>query len=325
MTSTTDAPGENQTLYVVKENGNITITATPEPGNSWPMGYPTWKVNGTAAGTAGSAIYSQSTNAAGTYMVSANCGTSTKTIKVIVWEVISETVATSPSNRKRKTIGVGEEVNLSTNPAILVTWSISGGGSVFPASGITTKFTAGDRTATSVIKATVSSSELATSFSVIEPSGVVILREPGTGIFHIQGTPSVGFNGRPYITPANVSFSKILIQEGSVNAVTTGYFAYQNGDNHPVGEWISLTSTVTASGTKVNGVDTIQGGSDNHKPYINGGFTWAIPWSFKVGTGVAKVFATVNHVKTVDDTGKMTISKGGTSVSAALDDPTSNY
>ena len=37
--------------------------------------------------------------------------------------------------------------------------------------------------------------------------------------------------------------------------------------------------------------------------HINGGFTWAIPWSFKVGTGVAKVFATVNHVKTVDDTG----------------------
>lgn len=89
VTSTTDSPGENQTLYVAKENGNITITATPEPGSSWPTGYPTWKVNGTAAGTAGSATYSLSAITAGEYTVLAICGTSTKSINITVIEVAS--------------------------------------------------------------------------------------------------------------------------------------------------------------------------------------------------------------------------------------------
>ena len=87
--SITDSPGENQTLYVAKENGNITITATPEPGSSWPTGYPIWKVNGTAADAAGSNTYSISTATTGEYTVSAICGTSTKSIIITVIEVAS--------------------------------------------------------------------------------------------------------------------------------------------------------------------------------------------------------------------------------------------
>ena len=81
----------------------------------------------------------------------------------------------------------------------------------------------------------------------------------------------------------------------------------------------------TGKGSKVDGVDTIQGTSDNHTPYEDGSFTWAIPWYFKVGTGSEKQFATINHVKTIDATGKLTISKGGTTKSSELNDPTSNY
>jgi hypothetical protein len=43
------------------------------------------------------------------------------------------------------------------------------------------------------------------------------------------------------------------------------------------------------------------------------------------GWGAGKVFKIVPHVKTIDATGKMTISKGGTTKSAELNDPNSNY
>ena len=144
-------------------------------------------------------------------------------------------------------------------------------------------------------------------------------------MWHIQGVPTVGFKGRAYETPADVSFYNIETQEGSCNAVATGYFAYQNGLNHAQSPWVTVGDVVAGKGSKEDAIDTIQGGSDNHTPYVAGTFTWAIPWSFRVGTGSPKVFATLNHVKTIDATGKLTISKGGTTKSAQLNDPTSNY
>ena len=152
-----NASGEVQTLYIPvgKATDTITITATPEPGKNWPAGYPTWKVNNLSSGTAGSSTFSLSAAIAGEYTIAATCGTSTKTMKITVWEIKSETIATSPADRTRKKIGIGEEVMLFTNPAISAEWCVTEGGTITSITGKYTKFTAIKKASTSKINAKI--------------------------------------------------------------------------------------------------------------------------------------------------------------------------
>ena len=244
--------------------------------------------------------------------------------EVVKLETITD--ATIPSDRTRRKLGVGERVTLTLKGADnSVAWSLIGPGSIDPTSGYSIRFTAYERASGASVTATYKGKTFPANFTVIEPSGAIIEQEPGTGVWHIQGEPSVGFIGRAYELPADVSFYNIETQEGSVNAVATGYFAYQNGLNHEQGPWVTVGDVVPGKGSRENFVDQIQGVSNNHTPYEAGTFTWAIPWSFRVGSGTPKVFAIINQIKTIDATGKLTISKGGTTKSAELNDPTSNY
>lgn len=96
ITSTTDSPGENQTLYVPKvpSGSNITITATPEPGSAWPNNYPVWQG---ATGNGSTATFTPSS--AGETIITATCGTSVKAIKIIVVDVSAQSIdASTPSN-----------------------------------------------------------------------------------------------------------------------------------------------------------------------------------------------------------------------------------
>ncbi len=220
VTSTTASPGTAQTIYI-PVGESVTVTATPTPA-TWPSGYPTWKVNGTSAGTAGSATYELSPDTAGTYTVSATCGTSTKAIKVVVWEVISETVATFPADRTRKTIGIGEEVNLSTNPSMSVAWSVVGGGSISSATGVSTVFTASKSPTSSTVKATMGTYNNTLLFTVIAPTGfdVSIQSSPGLGTL---GNNQIGqrtlYNVE--VVPASVSFYSVEFREFFTNTTWT--------------------------------------------------------------------------------------------------------
>ncbi len=239
----------------------------------------------------------------------------------------SETVATSPANRARTKIGVGEEVVVTVSPAESVTWSVAGGGTVSPASGTQTTFTAGERASTSVVKARrADGCECTITFTVIEPSGATIDRAPGTGIHHVHGTPSAGFRGQPFIQPDDVSFENIEIREGSVAGVGTGHFSSVHGRVHPVGSWVTVGSVVAGKGSRVDGIDTIRGVIPGPgPPFVPGTFDWPIPWEFRVAGGAGKAFATLTHHMSIDAAGTFTISKGGTSVTAALNDPTSSF
>jgi len=179
-----------------------------------------------------------------------------------------------------------------------------------------------------VIEAKVKGGVIETyEIEIIEPNGVMIEQEPGTEIFHMQGFASCGFEARAYLLPNDVSFKKLNIKEGSAKAAISGYFFYQtdNGDVHPETNWLEFGSAVPGKGTKDGAFDIIHAGSDNHTPYIDGKFTWEIPWLFKGEGGKEVKFATVSHVKEIDSTGRVTISKGGASVSAGLNDPTTDY
>ena len=150
VTSTTDTPSGNETIYVPKGNSNstitITITATPEPGSSWPNGYPTWKLNGASVGPPGSETYSLSTAIPGSYTVSASCGTTAKAINVIIVEVSSitghgksssrsnlpnnwadsEIIYAQPKSVINLTMSLDPEVTPDDNLKTAINWSISG-------------------------------------------------------------------------------------------------------------------------------------------------------------------------------------------------------
>ncbi len=250
----------------------------------------------------------------------------------VAW-LTSETVATLPTDRKRMKLGVGKEVTLTVKPASVpnVTWQLTGTtgtSAVSPASGITTRLTAGDRACTPTAEASTSGNTLSIAFNVVEPDGAVIEQRPGSGIWHVQGTPSAGFQGSPYISPFDVSFTAIQVREGAANGTGTGYYSFKNGNPHPDGAWESVVQGTAARPSKWDVFDTIGSGSFPGRPIAAGVFEWPIPWLFRVGAGGAeKEFTTMTHHQEADAAGTVTIRKGngGFSTTKALNDPSSNY
>jgi hypothetical protein len=94
--------------------------------------------------------------------------------------ITSQTVATSPANRARTRIAVGEEVELTVSPDP-ATWAITGGtGTLTPNSGSVAKvtFTADDAAGSVTIKATAPSGDASITFTVVAPSGWTMVRKP---------------------------------------------------------------------------------------------------------------------------------------------------
>lgn len=244
--------------------------------------------------------------------------------EVVKLETITD--ATIPVDRTRKKLGVGEKVTLTLEGATgsQVTWSLTGDGSIYPSSGSSTKFTAHERASGASVTAAYKGKTYTANFSVVEPSGIEMEREPGTTNWHINGTASAGFKGRAYITPNDVSFINIEMREQSCVGIGNGFYSDLNGAIHPIGDWGKVIAGTETKPNKDDFVDTVQSDS-REPPFSYGTFTWPIPWEFRVGSGNAKVFKTVTHYQEADDTGKITISKGGFSVSKNADDPTSGY
>lgn len=124
-----------------------------------------------------------------------------------------------------------------------------------------------------------------------------------------------------YITPNDVNFEKITVQEDSVGAQCTGYFDHESALMHPpTGSWVTLTSHVAGKGTKMSGVDTVTGVTDspNHSAsYSNGTFLWQIPWKY-YSNGDKGVFKTVDQRRTLTVSGSnatLSLEKAGATVS----------
>ena len=231
------------------------------------------------------------------------------------------------AGRNRARVGVGEtgSVKITVKKGADtpdLEWNLLGN-----ATGTAQSWTAGDRYGSFTICAKDKKGGCTTCMSVfvVEPSRVVIEREPGTGILHLKGYASCGFKGRPYLTPADVSFFSVQVREQEAEADAKLYFKYQDGQRHPLGSWVGISEVIPGKGSKVGGVDTINGSSDNHTPYEFGTYLWPIPWEFRVGGGAEKEFTTVNHYKTIDAAGTVTITKGGHSETCGLNDSSSNY
>src|SRR5688572_21583548 len=101
--------------------------------------------------------------------------------------ITSETKATSPANRARTTIGIGEDVDLTVSPGP-GTWTItSGKGSLSSPSGTTVTYTAPDRASTVTIQASGPGCTCSITVKVIEPTG--LLFEKASSFRHTNGRP----------------------------------------------------------------------------------------------------------------------------------------
>jgi hypothetical protein len=267
------------------------------------------------------------------------------------------------AGRSMTKFGVGERVDLgfTTLPAQTaasfggLNWAVkSGPGTVAnnPGNLGTARLTMGDTSGAVVLELRTVGAQpivkLTKTLWVVEPTGAVMTREPNTGIYHQTGVASAGFYGWIWLRPVEVSFYRCEFREGSATPRATGSMALTiattaptadakgqkaavtselsslKGARHPVmGSWISITTGHSVNGSRMNGHDNVNSASFN-PPFAAGTFDWDIPWLFRViGSQKEKIFFTATHSEVVDNFGRMTISKAGTTISCNAADPTS--
>jgi len=130
--------------------------------------------------------------------------------------VTSRTVAATPSNRTRTTVGIGEDVTLTTSPSTAATWAVTGAGSLASAAGNTTTFTASQTPGTATVTSTSGAETKTTRFNVIAPNGMTS---------KVTSNPALGTAGPPNnqigahtvfectVLPVSVSFDKAQFRE----------------------------------------------------------------------------------------------------------------
>lgn len=223
------------------------------------------------------------------------------------FNIRSETVATQPSSRTRTRIGIGEEMNLSTDPSTSIRWSIVSDdghkGTLSRSSGSVSKYTACDRAKSVTIKGRNScGNEDTITFTVVEPSSGRFY--PETDISQITSTIiRAGFTAPPSMMPNNVSFYNCDYREGVCIAYTSGIFIRNpNPEHEETSLWIPFSDTVSTNGTQLRGSDTVHG-TRPLSLFPSGGITdglfhWPIPWRVQVhngGTNGEFVYDTLDH------------------------------
>ena len=237
--------------------------------------------------------------------------------------ITSETVSTARTNRARTRVGVGERVVLTVNPGG-GTWTITGAGTLNSKSGTSVTLTAGDRVGKASIEAKAGGCTCTIEFEVVEPSGAYQKQDGAT--IHHPGKCNAGFRGVTHLIPKDVSFEYIEVNEGEVDSSATGSFKDAGWDKlkHPMwSSWATVGGGSDAKGSLVEGpnhdggvyYDFIHSG-DLPAGCRAGEFDWNIPWLFRVSGGTEKRFTRLLHHAVADGKRKMTISKGGVTVSA---------
>jgi hypothetical protein len=256
-----------------------------------------------------------------------------------VCTLTSQTVATSPANRARTKIGVGEEVNLTVkgNPA---TWTItSGKGTLSPNTGARTsvKFTADDSAGSVTITATGSGCSCVNTitFTVVRPADWTMKRTAGTNLRHTNGRPDCGWLGTMFLHPNDVNFYRVETREQNSRATCTGsYMPFNNIHHQPATQtesaFFGMAGHTDADGSQVALNDNIYSGdpgaaaTNAAPPFKVGTMFFPIVWQWRVlGSANIHDFATVRQEHEIFSDGKCVSKKGGNPESSMHTDPTS--
>jgi len=261
--------------------------------------------------------------------------------------ISSSTVATSPKNRDRTRIGVGEEVTLTVNPGP-ATWEITSGpggligsdekGRVADATSVTywARNDNGDPTNGVTISATGSCGTCTIKLTIVAPTDLTIVREPGTVLKHVQGRPTCGFLGRPYVVPTDVNFYNLEVREKDSHPKGTGCFSGPAIEekwhgNYPEPDRASSPKGIddysTDLGSRVDAPDMI-GGDDPgplstgvSEPFNPGTLTFPIVWQWRVHfMDTWYDFPTITEVIEIFASGRCTATKAGHSETCEVGD-----
>ena len=163
-------------------------------------------------------------------------------------QILSQTIATYPSDLSRTKLGIGEEVMLNLDDPSFsgsVVWQIINGNGMIIPMGITAKFTAGNTAGTTTVRVIMdgsSSCNQEISFTIINPTEIRIGCPPLSErlCIHRFFYPSGGMVIRPYIYPDDVSFYRLEVQEQFVDNSTyesEGIWATAGVPSHSQGEF----------------------------------------------------------------------------------------
>jgi hypothetical protein len=209
--------------------------------------------------------------------------------RIIVPKIVTETVATSPPDRARKTIGVGEEVTLTVLPDGIgyVDWEVAEGEGEIVDHYSEKRFIAPASAEISTLTASFCDTSLSVTLSIIQPQEVRFARkqcqtaswpEPGAPWFYID------YQVWAYLYPDTVNFSKLFLSEGESYPYYSGSFGtltpipiHQMNSGHPMSDQVR-----TGFGTRMLEPDNIRGYSPN-TPCDSGTLDWHIRWSYQFG------------------------------------------
>jgi hypothetical protein len=248
------------------------------------------------------------------------------------------------AGRSLDRLGLAEVADLSftASPAVTAAdlgglkWDLhSGGGTLTPAASDdgTAVFTAGATpgpvTLDLVVAAGLAAGRRVATLNLraVAPDDAVMEQVPGSGVHHLKDHCGVGFCGRAFLRPVDVSFQNIQFSEGDGPGEAKGFYKRLNGVRHCQSSACNVPMNISGgnstTGCKVWMVDTVATSSDP-PPFASGYRLWLIDWQYRVGTGSWVRFTVADQLQTVDDTGRATISKkGSTPVSRDAADPTS--
>ena len=241
-------------------------------------------------------------------------------------------------------LGLAEVADLSFTPSPAATaadlgglrWDLYDGAGTLtpsPSDDGTAVFTAGATPGRIVLDLLVTSGlaagrRVATlNLRALAPNDAIMEQIPGSGVHHLKDHCGVGFCGRIFLRPVDVSFQNIQFSEGDGIAEAKGFYKGLNGASHcqsnPCNVPWSISGGNSTTGCKVWMVDTVATAS-NPPPFAWGYRLWPIDWQYRVGTGSWVRFTVADQLQTVDSAGRATISKkGSTPVSRDAADPTS--
>jgi hypothetical protein len=239
-----------------------------------------------------------------------------------VYQLLSQCVAMTPSDRSRTNLGVGEQVNLYFNPApptTNITWTTVAG-SLAVTSGMTNLFTAPSNAANVTVTVTIGSAPVSFYYKVFAPSGIDHAVIVATN--NISGAP-IFTNGQSgaemllnvFFAPTNVSFYRVSIMEvGEDGSNISGYFSQWTPSqlHHTTADhWTALNQANEL-------IDTCDGGP-LPSPWSSGSFTWDIPARWQVtGNGETNSMTGWNQIFSIDSSGTVTIQKSGRSVTRTI-------
>jgi hypothetical protein len=328
-------------LYV-HTGTTVEFKAITNPINApWPKEKPKWGGTTGASGTGPTievTFGTLSTNTSDYKTVTAECG-NTVTANVVVFEFEERLIPRDPfAGRSLVRYGLEEEVDLDfrTNPVGITALSIGGlrwtlhrgRGSVTNAGNDgNADYDARHIAGGAQLRLTIRSGPSKDRFklrniSVISPAGTRMTRATGN-VWHINGTASAGIALFYWITPTDVSFRELSFGEGTCPAIgATGIYT------HTVGAHDENTFGAILGGNLLNGcrVSARDGARTLYQDWDDGGtFSWRIPTQYIDDTSTRNTFGFQIHNPTIQPNGTTTMRKGGQSVTAAVNDPTSGW